>query len=376
MIYFDNAATGGFKPSEVKDSVTQVIKYLSANPARSGHRLAVAGEKLVNLARKEISEYFNNGNPDRVVFTKNCTEALNVALFGIIKKGMKVLTTVFEHNAVLRPLYELERRRDIILTVLSPESADTLEDEAIEKGKDYDVIVMTAASNVTGKVFDVEKVGKAFKGRTPLFIVDGAQGAGHIKYDMKEFGIDVFCFSGHKGMYGVMGSGCLAFTNDVEIDPLIYGGTGTDTFLKGMPPVYPEKLEGGTLSLPCIVSLLEGTLYVKENTEYFANISETLTDALIKKLQKINGVTLYSQKNKTGIVSFNIYGTDSNLVGDMLNEKYDVAVRCGFHCAPLCHEYLGTQNIGTVRASLSPHNTIGEINTFASSVKELARAVN
>ncbi len=376
MIYFDNAATGGYKPAEVKDSVTQVIKYLSANPARSGHRLALTGAKLISLARKEVSSYFGAENADRVIFTKNCTEALNIALFGIIKDGMKVLTDVFEHNAVLRPLYRLERTGKITLTVLSPESEETLTDELIEKGKDYDVIVTISACNVTGKVFDVERLGKAFKGKNKIVVIDGAQGAGHIKYNLAESGINVFCFSGHKGMYGITGSGCLIFDNKTEIEPLIFGGTGTDANAEGMPCSYPEKLEAGTPSLPAIVSLLEGTLYIKENTEYFAGVTETLTDALIKKLSAIEGITLYSKKNKTGVVSFNVYGEDSNLIGDLLNERYDVAVRCGYHCAPLCHEYIGTKDTGTVRASISPHNTVGEINAFVKAVKEISKNVN
>ena len=371
MIYFDNAATGGFKPYSVTEAVNNVTRYLCANPTRSGHRLANASAKIVNDARHTFSTTFNNGDESRVVFTKSCTEALNLAIIGGIKEGSTVMTTVFEHNSVLRPLYHLEEQGKIKLIIAQPTAEESLEEYIINHLQGVDYLVMTGASNLTGQTFDIKSVGKACKKQGVTFIVDGAQAGGHIKIDMKECNVNALCLSGHKGLYGIMGSGVLIFDERIEIKPIIYGGTGIDSFNQDMPENYPERLEGGTLPFPSIVALYEGIIYVNENIEYFGKALEIMTGTLINKLKALSVCEIYSKPNKTGVVAFNLQGMDSIEVGNILSDRYDIAVRCGYHCAPLLHKYLDTYNTGAIRVGLAPNNTMREINTLITALKEI-----
>ena len=399
MIYFDNAATGGFKPQRVIDTCTTAIKYLTANPGRSGHRLSVTGAETISNTRQAIAETFG-GTADRVIFTKNCTESLNTAIFGLCKAGDHVITTVFEHNSVLRPLFALRNAGVISLSIVAPKFnvvAPKLSEVALEQSKvapervekqfiasalldaikgaitdETSVIVMTAVSNVTGTVMPVSEVGAICKEKNITFIVDGAQGGGHVPLDVKQQNISALCLAGHKGLYGIMGSGVLVFSENTEISPLTYGGTGSDSFNENQPPFYPDKLESGTLNLPSIVALNEGIRYLKNNFLEFSNILTERTELIINELLENPFITCYSSINPAGIVSFSVKNLDSNQVADILNDKYDVAVRGGFHCAPLCHKYLGTDNTGLVRVSLSPQNSKTEINYFLRAIKQIA----
>ncbi len=371
MIYFDNAATGGFKPGRAIRAAETVIKYLSANPGRSGHRLSVTGANIVYECRKVLAKTFG-GVAERVAFTKNCTEALNTAIFGTLKKGGKVITTVYEHNSVLRPLYALQKQGLISLeTVYAP--PENLA-QAIESKLTPDVylIVTTSASNVTGDVMPVNEIGKLAKNHGVLYLVDGAQGAGHVPLSLEKQNIDMLAVAGHKGLCGVMGSGALIFGENVEVLPLSYGGTGTESFSVDQPSAYPERLESGTLNLPAIAALKEGAEYAANN---LCNFSETLyahVEKLIDGLSKINGVKLYSRPNPVGIVSFSVEGYDSGEVADILDKKYDIAVRGGLHCSPEIHRALKTENGGLIRVSLAVQNGYTEIAEFLRAVKEIA----
>jgi len=377
MIYFDNAATGGFKPQRVIDACTTAIKYLTANPGRSGHRLSITGAETISNTRQAVAETFG-GTADRVIFTKNCTESLNTAIFGLCKAGDHVITTVFEHNSVLRPLFALKNAGVISLSVVAPKyvdgkfnASDVL--DAI-KGAITDktsVIVMTAVSNVTGTVMPVSEVGAICKEKNITFIVDGAQGGGHVPLDVKQQNISALCLAGHKGLYGIMGSGVLVFSENTDISPLTYGGTGSDSFNENQPSFYPDKLESGTLNLPSIVALNEGIRYLKNNFLEFSHILTERTALIINELLENPFITCYSSINPAGIVSFSVKNLDSNQVADILNDKYDVAVRGGFHCAPLCHKFLQTDNTGLVRVSLSPQNSKTEINYFLRAIKQI-----
>lgn len=372
MIYFDNAATGGFKPRAVTDATESVIRFLNSNPARSSHRLALTGAKIIGECRETLASFFNSPM-EKVIFTKNCTEALNLAIFGTLKVGGHVITTVFEHNSVLRPLYALKNKNLIELDVISPDNKTPLELLIKNKIKPNTyLIITTAVSNVTGYALPVKNIGKIAKENNLLYLVDGAQAGGHILLDLKEDNINMLSLAGHKGLYGIMGSGVLIFDENTEIEPLIYGGTGTESFNLNQTLPYPEKLEAGTLNLPAISALNEGVKYVKNNVKSFGAHLYSATETLIENIKNINNVVCYSLPNESGICAFKLKNLPSAEVCDILNSNYDIAVRGGFHCAPLMHKFLKTDDEGLVRVSLAVQNSTNELNYFISSLKKIS----
>ncbi|MBO4252060.1 MAG: aminotransferase class V-fold PLP-dependent enzyme [Clostridia bacterium] len=369
MIYFDNAATGGFKVHAALSAATSVIKFLSANPGRSAHRLSATGAKIVAECREVLANGFN-ADPSRVIFTKNCTEALNTAIFGLPLSG-RVITTVAEHNSVLRPLYKLARDGKITLEILPVK--DMISRLKSQNLTDVSAIVTTAVSNVTGESLPIEEIGE-IAGRNGLFyIVDGAQGGGHIPLSVKGHNISCLALAGHKGLGGIMGSGALILHDGTDISPFTFGGTGIDTFNVDMPNDLPERLEAGTLNLPAIASLLEGARFTFKNFANFANTLEYYTGRLINGLSEIERVSVYSSKNPAGIVAFKIDGISSDEGADILNAEYDIAVRGGYHCAPLMHKNLGTEKEGLIRASLSVYNSANEIDYFIKAIRKICR---
>lgn len=375
MIYLDNAATGGFKPSSVIDTAVSVIKYLNANTGRSSHRLSQTASSYVFSCRKKVAEFFGANNPSRVIFTKNCTEALNIAIHGGIKGGL-VLTTALEHNSVLRPLFTLEKKGIISLKIITPENKKyiTLEDIKKHYTSETQAVVINASSNVTGESAEIQSIGGFLKNKKALYIVDGAQAGGHIPIDVDNFNIDMLALAGHKGLYSIQGLGVLIIGEKTKVSPIMQGGTGTESFNPYQPDVYPESLESGTLNLPAICSLEEGIRYIEGSLSYVGNWLEEMTSYLVEKLSIIERVKVFSRKNRVGIVSFLIDGIPSGEVAEILSDRYDIAVRSGFHCAPLVHKMLNTDDGGLIRASLSPHNTKREANALIFAVKEIANS--
>ncbi len=371
MIYFDNAATGGFKPRAVTDAAESVLRFLLANPGRSGHRLSLAGAETTENCRELLAQTFF-ASSERVIFTKNCTESLNVAIFGSIKRGDHVITTVYEHNSVLRPLFLLKENGTITLDVVAPSQDKSILDAIKESvTSNTRVIITTALSNVTGERLPVNEIGALAKEKGFIYIVDGAQAGGHISLKVNGTGISLLALAGHKGLYGIMGSGVLILSDDTDVSPLILGGTGSESFNLFQPNTYPEKLEAGTLNLPAIAALSEGVRYVKNNLENFADNLYSTTERLILNLNTMKNVTCYSVPNCAGIVSFSLNNLPSSDVADILNAEYDVAVRGGLHCAPLIHKHLNTHEEGLVRASLAVQNSSREINYFLRAVAEI-----
>jgi selenocysteine lyase/cysteine desulfurase len=223
------------------------------------------------------------------------------------------------------------------------------------------LVICSGASNVTGKTLPIKKVGEVCKEKGVLFMVDGAQLGGHKPIDMKDLHIDMLCLAGHKGLYGIMGSGVLLLADTVNLTPLTFGGTGTESFNLNQPTCYPERLESGTLNLPAIASLLEGVKYVKENVKTIGRTLYSYTQALIENIKDNEKIKLYSSPNEIGIVAFSVMGVPSNEVADTLNSEYDIAVRGGLHCAPLMHKALKTDKEGLVRVSLAVQNSTREL---------------
>ncbi|MBP5308788.1 MAG: aminotransferase class V-fold PLP-dependent enzyme [Clostridia bacterium] len=382
MIYFDNAATGGSKPYCVRETVNSVIAFLCANPTRSGHKLANAGAEAVFRCRNLLKEVFGCGSAERVIFTKNCTEALNTAIFGILKKGDHAVMTCAEHNSVLRPTERLKKSIGLETDVIYPEKNAYISQkylityDAIKPfiKKNTRLVITNHCSNVTGAFTDVKGIGEGLKRDFPevLYMVDGAQSGGHVSIDMARDKIDVLCLAGHKGLGGIMGSGALLFSEAADIAPLTFGGTGSDAFKLDQPDYYPERLESGTLNLPAIVSLYEGVLATNPTMGKNAEKLVFLTETLISALKKTSGVKVYSQPNPCGIVAFSAENLPSGEYAELLSEKYDIAVRGGFHCAPLMHRYLETEKNGLVRISLSAENTERETAAFLAAAKELS----
>ena len=372
MIYFDNAATGGFKPRAVSETANNVVRFLSANPGRSGHRLSVTGAECVYSCRKLLAQSFG-ATPERVIFTKNCTEALNLAIFGTLKKGGHVITTVFEHNSVLRPLHYLKEQGLIELDVVSP-SINTPIELAVKNAINDNtyLIVTTAVSNVTGQALPISRIGKIAKNHGLIYLVDGAQAGGHIPLNLATQNVSAICLAGHKGLMGLMGSGVLIFDEHTEIRPLMMGGTGSESFNLLQPDCYPERLEAGTLNLPAISALAEGVRIINENIENYSGHLYAYTERLINGLSNIEGVKCYSTPNRSGIVAFSVDGFESAEVADILGTRFDVAVRGGLHCAPLLHKFYNTDKDGLVRASFCVQNTTREIDYFVKCVRSIS----
>lgn len=370
MIYFDNAATGGFKPDSVISAATAAMKFC-ANPGRSGHKLSIACLERVYSCRKLLCGFFGGYSYDRVVFTKNCTEALNIAILGSLKAGDKVVTTAAEHNSVLRPLEYLKNHG--VQVDYAPLTADgEIDGEAVIKlcQNDTRAVIITLASNVTGAAPDIKKIREAIPEST-LLICDGAQACGHVKIDMKSSGIDALAVAGHKGMLGIQGSGALIFSERFNPAPVLFGGTGSESYNLNMPDFYPDRLECGTVSYPAIISLGEGALYLNSHLdEDIKNVTE-FTQYCHDELQAVDGVKLYSKPNLYGIVTLNLNSMQSEEAAYRLSEEYSICVRGGLHCAPLMHEALGSD--GLIRASLSAFNSQSECEKFVAAVKELAK---
>ena len=276
MIYFDNAATGGRKPDCVLTAVRAAVRTC-ANAGRGGHKLALSCLNRVQRCRNALNGYFDGFGFDRVVFTKNCTEALNILLFGVLQRGDHVVTTAMEHNSVLRPLNRLQAARGVSFTVCPLTNGNVTADSVREALRpNTKAVIVTAASNVTGAMPPLKEIRNVLPDGV-LFFVDGAQGGGHLPLKMQEIGIDGLALAGHKGLFSIQGSGALLFSNRVNPDPLLFGGTGTTSFSLEMPDFYPEALEAGTLCFPAISALLEGIGYLTENEKRIAARLNELT---------------------------------------------------------------------------------------------------
>ncbi len=377
MFYFDNAATGGRKPDQVQTAVASAVK-VCANPGRSGHKLSLSCANVTQSCRNALNDYFSGYAFDRVIFTKNCTEALNIALLGVLKKGDHVITTAMEHNSVLRPLEFLKKSGVIDYDICSlhgnPRNGEAniyAEDILALVRENTRLVAVTTASNVTGAIPDIAAIRRALPEHI-LLLCDGAQGCGHLDIKMQPLGIDILCVAGHKGMLGIQGSGALLFSPRVDPAPILFGGTGSMSISLDMPDFYPDALEAGTLSYPAIVSLLEGTRYLLAHAKQVQSRLLMLSAYFLSGLRTLEDYQVYSKANSCGIVAFAHKNIPSEQFANVLSVKYDFAVRGGLHCAPFMHKHLGTAENGLVRVSFSHFNSEREIDKLLSALKELA----
>ena len=374
-IYFDNAATAGRRPPEVEEAVLRALREVSANPGRSGHRLSAEAGRVVEDARGELASLLGARDPAHVVFTKNATEAINLALMGYLGEGDLVLASSWEHNAVMRPLRWLESARGVRVELIPAGAGSPVDLEWLEAklgSEDVRLVTMLAASNVTGEIMPVARVGGLARARGVFFLVDGAQGAGLVDINVERDHIDALAVTGHKALYGPPGTGALYLRDPGAVEPLIRGGTGSRSDEEHQPDFAPDRFEAGTANVPALAGLAAGARYVKEQgREHLAARLRELASRLVEGLRGIPGLRLYGPGDpagRLGIVSFTIGDTVSSDVARELEEE-GVLSRPGLHCAPRAHRTLGTFPGGTVRLSLSAFNTADEVDAAAAAVR-------
>lgn len=375
MIYFDNAATTLHKPPEVIEAVVHAMTT-SGNASRGTHTGSLAASRTVYETRKKIADFFHCSRADHVIFTSNSTEALNIAICGTLGKGDHIISTDLEHNSVLRPLYHLEEQ-GASLTFLSANKKGCIDYDDFKRSikPNTKAIVCTHASNLTGNVLDIERIGHIAKAHNLLFIVDASQSAGCIEINMETMNIDILCFTGHKGLLGPQGTGGLCIHENVEIRPFKRGGSGIHSYEKGQPQAYPARLEAGTLNSHGIAGLCAAINYINTITiPVIAKKEQELLWHFYKGICNIPEIHIYGDfdtKERAAILSLNIEGYDSGTVSDLLSQEYDIATRPGAHCAPRMHQALGTTETGAVRFSFSSFNTMEEVETAIRALKEL-----
>lgn len=376
MIYFDNAATTMRKPESVVHAVTQALCSMG-NPGRGVHDAALDASRILFDTRMKLARLFHAEKPKQVVFTANSTESLNIAIKGILNPGDHVITTALEHNSVLRPLYEMEER-GVELTIIPADTKGRICYEDFENAirENTKAIVCTHGSNLTGNLVDIRRVGAIAKKHNVLFVVDASQTAGVFHIDVQDMNIDILCFTGHKGLLGPQGTGGMIVRDGVTVRPLKSGGSGVQTYSKTHPLQMPTALEAGTLNTHGLAGLSAALDYLQETgLDTIREKEQALMRAFYEQVIQIPGVIVYGdfkEEQRCPIVTLNIRDYDSSEISDALFTRWEVATRPGAHCAPLMHEALGTVELGAVRFSFCHYNTMEEINTVVSALRELA----
>ena len=376
MIYLDNAATSFPKPPSVIRVMTEALTEYGANPGRGGHQLALKAGRTVEKCRELAAEFFGAPSPERVIFTRNCTESLNLAIMGMLHKGDEVICSHGEHNAVMRPLERFVSRGDITVKLLRPDGQGLLSPDTLRRAitSRTSLVICCHASNVTGVIQPVAELGAVCRERGVPLLVDAAQTAGVLDVSLSRLNADMIAAPGHKGLMGPHGTGLLVLREDINPEPLILGGTGSASESVRQPELLPDRYESGTLNLPGIAGLAAGLEFVARQREEIHRYETGLNDRLRRQLGQIPGLTLLGNERipQVGITAIVPAGGDSAALADALDAT-GVAVRGGLHCAPAMHSYLGTMKSGAVRFSPGPFNTERDIDDAAALVARLMR---
>ena len=382
IIYLDNAATSWPKPPPVIAAMEHFLAEVGANPGRSGHRLSIEAARVVFRAREAVAGLLGVPDPLRVVFCANATHALNLAMCGLLGPGRHVVTTSMEHNSVMRPLRALEMEGTAVTVVpCSPEGG--LDVAAVEQAlrPETTMVVMTHASNVVGTLLPVKEVAALTRARDLLLLVDGAQSVGALPIDLDDLGADLLAFTGHKALYGPTGTGGLIIGERVDtarLQPLVRGGTGSNSESEIQPHFLPDKFESGTMNVVGLAGLEAGVRWlVEQGVEELRDRESDLTARLLEGLCEIPGVEVKGTLDacrQLPVVSFTLDGPDPGEIGLRLDEEFDIAARVGLHCSPAAHKTLGTFPAGTVRFSLSAFTTTNDIDFALRAVRHLARS--
>lgn len=377
MIYLDNAATTLHKPPQVTEAMVNAIQSMG-NSSRGTHAGSMAASHTVYDARVKLARLLGCPRADHVVFTANITESLNIAINGLIGKGDHVITTDCEHNSVLRPLYRLADEQEVELSFVSADKQGNLDYDAFARlmQPNTRAIVCTHASNLTGNLTDVARVSAVAKSHGVLLIVDAAQTAGAYPIDMATLGIDVLCFTGHKGLMGPQGTGGLCVREGLMIRPWKVGGSGVQSYSRTHPVQMPACLEAGTLNGHGIAGLSAAVDFINDvGVSAIHDREMTLMRRFYDGVKDVPGVTIYGDfsRERAAIVALNLGDYESGAVSDALSEDYGIATRPGAHCAPRMHQALGTVQQGAVRFSFSWFNTEAEIDAAICAIRELAQ---
>lgn len=375
MIYFDNAATSGFKPKCVIDTVSECLTKFSVNPNRSGHTTAIYLSGRIFDVRQAVAKLTGlNGN---VIFTQNCTAALNYIILGSVRTGGHVITSVMEHNSVLRPLMFLKEKGVIDITVLEPDKSGSINPEKVREAlrPNTYLAVLTHASNVTGNANDAKEIGKVLRRANVLFALDAAQSAGYMPINMSDWGVDFLAMPAHKGLHGIMGCGVLCVSKGAKLSPVLFGGTGNRSHELIQPDDMPEGFESGTLNVPAILALGSAIEWWYDNRVALTSQQLSVHKIITQGLKGNKNVELFSAPiNRSGIISFRVNNADCDYIANRLSVEYDIAVRSGLHCAPLIHNHLNTFETGLIRVSVSGTNTKEEADILINAINKITDA--
>lgn len=373
MIYLDNAATSFPKPPEVIRAMSGTLEKIGANPGRGGHRLSLCAGAVVESCREALCDLLGMEHPERVLFTASCTEALNLAIGGILHDGDEVICSHAEHNAVMRLLDRYQRVGQITVKVLSPNTLGLLEPEALSDaiGPRTALVIICHASNVTGVIQPVSRLGQVCKHHGVPLLVDAAQTAGTEDVRLSDLGASMLAMPGHKGLLGPQGVGVLALADNIDPEPLVLGGTGSASESMTQPLLLPDRYESGTVNLPGIAGLLAGVRFVAAHRAEIAEYEQSLASRLREQLRGLPGLRLLGNDRapRTGMVSFTA-AQDTSYLADALDTS-GIAVRGGLHCAPSIHRWLGTLRSGAIRASVGVYNTERDIDDTAAVLRRL-----
>lgn len=378
MIYLDNAATSFPKPSKVYEEVLNCMKNYCANPGRGSHDMAIKSSLKIMETRNLICELFNIKDPFNLIFTSNATESLNIAIKGILKNGDHVISTVIEHNSVLRPLNSMEKQ-GVEITLVGVDKAGYVNplDIKNEIKKNTKLIIVNHISNVLGSIQDITTIGKIAREKEVVFMVDASQSAGIIPIDVENSNIDLLVFPGHKGLLGPQGTGGLYIREGINLSYFKEGGTGSNSHFMTQPDFMPDKFESGTLNTPGIAGLCEGVKFIKRvGIDNIKKAEDELMEYFIKEIKKLSYIKIYgsdSLNERSAVISFNIDGIDASVVGEELNE-YGIAVRTGYHCTPLIHDIIGTEYAGTVRVSPGCFNILQDIDELLEAIRKIYKS--
>lgn len=379
IVYLDHAATSWPKPPGVLDVMQFVMEQSAANPGRGSHSMAVKASRVLFEARSAISKLFHINNANDIAFTANTTMALNLAIKGLLKEGDHVVATMVEHNSVRRPLEYLKRTIGITVDYLKVSGNGELSLVDVEEAlkQPTRLLVCNHSSNLLGSILPVEDMGKLAHRYGAIFLVDAAQSAGILDIDVERMNIDLMAFPGHKGLLGPQGTGGLYISPDIDLEPLLHGGTGSQSEAIEQPTVRPDRYEAGTPNTAGIAGLRVGVEKVIELTPKWIYTHEwNLTQQLMSGIENVQGITILGPDAgmpRTGIVSFVVDQVDSSKLAFQLDREYGIAVRAGLHCTPLAHYAVHTEKTGAVRASVGVSTTEMEIETLIKAVKQLCK---
>lgn len=379
IIYLDNGATTYPKPEEVYRVMDCYYRHFGVNPGRSGYDLCMIAGNIIEETRRLLTKFFNGNDFNRLIFSLNATDALNLAIFGLLKPGDHAITTNVEHNSVLRPLYHQYKYNNVELDHIPFDGKGFVNpDDFIKKIKpNTKLIAVNHGSNVIGTIQPIKEIGKICRESGIIFLIDASQTAGKIPVDVEEMFIDVLAFTGHKSLMGAMGTGGLYVRDGVEIRHTRAGGTGVKSAQRTHLDEYPYRLEYGTGNLPGLAGLNAGVKWImNKGLDNIYNHESHLLEMLRDGLSEIENVSMYCQDDLTshiGVLSFNVDGLDAQNTGTMLDVEHNIACRTGLHCAPVVHEQLGTDKIhGAVRFGIGPFNTEEDIQIAVNAVREIA----